>query len=179
MSDEEKELVNEEGDIIPPNQPAPQKPGDDEEAQPTEPYDFDHCTIQISITLLPKDDHVDGRPVVIGVRNHQDTPLFLMTRSFPLGPLPQAVGDLLERLRAEMPARQKAHDEAEAKKKADAEARAEAARQRAAQVRAKVAEQKAQPVAPAKKAPIVPDFGDDDNSQPAAPAAQANLLENV
>ena len=78
-----------------------------------------------------------------------------------------------------MPARQQAHEVAEAKKKADAEARADAAKQRAAQVRAKVAEQKAKPVAPAKKAPIVPDFGDDDNSQPAAPAAQASLLENV
>ena len=121
----------------------------------------------------------DGRPVVIGMRNHQDTPLILMTRSFPLGPLPQMIGDLLERLRTEMPARQQAHEAAEAKKKADAEARAEAARQRAAQVRAKVAEHKAQPATPAKKVSIVPDFGDDDTSQPAAPAAQASLLENV
>lgn len=86
-----------------------------------EPYEFEHCTIQIGIQLLPDDGNPAGRPVVIGVRNHADTPIIAMTRLSTLQ-LPQIVTDLLARLQADLPTRQKAKEEAAAKKRAEAEA---------------------------------------------------------
>jgi hypothetical protein len=101
------------------------------EAKIEEPYDFDRCTIQIGLQLLPDDGDPAGRPVVVGVRNHADVPIVAFTRLSALGPLPQAVTELLDRLRAELPARKTAKEEAADRKKAEeeaAKARREAAR---------------------------------------------------
>ena len=51
--------------------PAPAK----HEASVEEPYDFERCTIQIGLQLLPDDGDPAGRPVVVGVRNHADAPI--------------------------------------------------------------------------------------------------------
>ena len=44
-------------------------------ARVEEPYDFDRCTIQIGLQLLPDDGDPAGRPIVVGVRNHADAPV--------------------------------------------------------------------------------------------------------
>ena len=100
-------------------------------ARVEEPYDFDRCTIQIGLQLLPDDGDPAGRPVVVGVRNHADAPIVALTRLSTLGPLPQVVTELLDRLRAELPERKIAKEEAAARKKSEeeaAKARREAAR---------------------------------------------------
>ena len=87
-----------------------------------EPYDFDRCTIQIGLQLLPDDGDPAGRPVVVGVRNHADAPIVTLTRLSALGPLPQLVTELLDRLRAELPERKTAKEETAARKKVEEDA---------------------------------------------------------
>jgi hypothetical protein len=111
-----------------------------------EPYDFDRCTIQIGVQLLPDDGDPEGRPVVVGVRNHADAPIVALTRLSTLGQLPQVVNNLLGQLRADLPTRQKAREEAAARKKAEEEAaktRREAARSKSKVSNAKPAPKKA------------------------------------
>ncbi|MBI3913764.1 MAG: hypothetical protein HY327_06210 [Chloroflexi bacterium] len=80
-------------------------------------YDFDHCTVQIALQLLPADDNPSGRMVVIGVRSHLDTPILRVARWNELGVLPSLVMTLLDELKAELPAREQAAREAIEKKK--------------------------------------------------------------
>jgi hypothetical protein len=125
--------------------PAPAK----REATVEEPYDFDRCTIQIGLQLLPDDGDPAGRAVVIGVRNHADAPIVALTHLATLGPLPQIVTDLLDRLRADLPVRQRASEQAAARKKAEEEAsraRREAARSRPKVSNAKPAPKKVNPL---------------------------------
>ena len=82
-----------------------------------QPYDFDHCTVQIAIQLLPNDGAANGRMVVVGVRSHLDTPILRLVRLNELGPLPLLVNELLDALKAELPAREQAAREAFEKKK--------------------------------------------------------------
>ena len=56
-----------------------------------EPYDFDRCTIQIGIQLLPADGNPAGRPIVVGVRNHADAPIIRFMHQHELGTLPDAI----------------------------------------------------------------------------------------
>ncbi len=122
--------------------PAPAK----REAKVEEPYDFDRCTIQIGLQLLPDDGDPAGRPVVVGVRNHADAPIVTLTRLATLGPLPQVVNNLLDQLRADLPMRQQAREEAAARKKAEedaAKARREAARSKSQSSNIKPAPKKA------------------------------------
>ncbi len=130
---EEEQTDTEPGDNA---SPVGAEPGEDEagdrtpsvpapaarEAAVEDPYDFDRCTIQIGLQLLPDDGDPAGRAVVIGVRNHVDAPIVTLTRLATLGPLPQVVTGLLDRLRAELPERKIAKEEAAARKKAEEEA---------------------------------------------------------
>jgi hypothetical protein len=103
-----------------------------------DPYDFEKCLVSIGIGLLPDDGHPDGRPVMLGIRNHQDEPLIRMCRLNDLMPLPDRVQQLLDQLKDELPARS---ERAAAKKK-----KAEAAR-----CKSKTAIQKTAPPLQAKK----------------------------
>ncbi len=132
-----------------------------------EPYDFDHCTVQIGLQLLPDDGDPAGRPVVVGVRNHADAPIVALTRLSTLGPLPQVVTELLDRLRADLPVRQRASEEAAARKKAEdeaARARREAARSKSRASNAKPAPKKVNPLDQA------PESGPTPSSAPAVTA---------
>jgi hypothetical protein len=84
-----------------------------------QPYDFDHCTVQIAIQLLPDDGDANGRMVVVGVRSHLDAPILRVTRLNELGTLPPLVTALLDELKAELPKREQATREAFEKKKAE------------------------------------------------------------
>ncbi len=103
----------------PPTQsPADAGPDADERSEiEKQPYDFDHCTVQIAIQLLPHDGDANGRMVVVGVRSHLDTPILRLVRLNELGPLPPLVNELLDALKAELPAREQAAREAFEKKK--------------------------------------------------------------
>jgi hypothetical protein len=89
-----------------------------------DPYDFEKCLVSIGIGLLPDDGHPDGRPVMLGIRNHQDEPLIRMCHLNDLMPLPDQIQTLLEKLKEELPARsaraagKKARAEEEARKRA-------------------------------------------------------------
>jgi len=83
-----------------------------------QPYDFEHCTVQIAIQLLP-DDGDAGRMVVVGARSHLDAPILRVTRLNELGTLPPLVNALLGELKAELPKREQAAREAIEKKKAE------------------------------------------------------------
>ena len=82
-----------------------------------QPYDFDHCTVQIAIQLLPDDGDPNGRKAVVGVRSHLDVPILRLVRLNEIGPLPPLVATLLDELKAELPAREQAAREAFEKKK--------------------------------------------------------------
>lgn len=84
-----------------------------------QPYAFDHCTVQIAIQLLPDDGDANGRMVVVGVRSHLDTPILRLVRLNDLGTLPPLVNELLDALKAELPAREQAAREVFEKKKAE------------------------------------------------------------
>jgi hypothetical protein len=82
-----------------------------------QPYDFDRCTVQIAIQLLPDEGNVNGRRVVVGVRSHLDAPILRVVRLNELGALPPVVNELLDALKAELPTREQAAREAFEKKK--------------------------------------------------------------
>ena len=71
-----------------------------------QPYDFDHCTIQIAIQLLPDDGDSNGRMVVVGTRSHLDAPILRFIRLNELGVLPPIVNTLLDQLKSELPSRE-------------------------------------------------------------------------
>ncbi len=86
-----------------------------------QPYEFDRCTVQIAIQLLPNDGDANGRPVLIGVRTHLDAPIVRMMRASELRELPPAITALLEQLKGELPAReQDARERWEKEKEAQA-----------------------------------------------------------
>ncbi len=87
-----------------------------------EPYDFNQCTIQVSLQILPRGEGTD-RQVVIGVRNHQDAPI-VRTASLSTLTLPAILSDMLTQLESEMPTRKLLKDERELKEKAEAEKKA-------------------------------------------------------
>lgn len=82
-----------------------------------QPYDFDHCTVQIAVQLLPDDGDPNGRMVVVGVRSHLDAPILRVTRLNELGALPPLVTVLLDELKAELPKREQAAREQFERKK--------------------------------------------------------------
>jgi len=96
-----------------------------------QPYDFDHCTVQIAIQLLPDDQghpsassgqalgdsDPNGRMVVVGVRSHLDAPILRCVRLNELGALPPIVNALLDELKADLPTREQATRAAFEKKK--------------------------------------------------------------
>ena len=84
-----------------------------------QPYDFDHCTVQIAIQLLPDDGDTNGRMIVVGVRSHLDAPILRFIRMNELGPLTPLVATMLDELKAELPAREQAARDAYEKKKAE------------------------------------------------------------
>lgn len=80
-----------------------------------DPYEFDKCLISIGIGLMPDDGNPEGRPVMLGVRNHQDAPIVRMCRLLDLSPLPDPIQQLLDQLKEDLPVRS---EKAAAKKKA-------------------------------------------------------------
>jgi hypothetical protein len=133
---DEKSADTVTGDASPVDASNDAEPGEDEagdrmpsvampatrEAAVEDPYDFDHCTIQIGLQLLPDDGDPAGRAIVIGVRNHADAPIVALTRLATLGPLPQVVTELLERLRADLPERKTAREQTAVRKRTQEEA---------------------------------------------------------
>lgn len=81
-------------------------PEDDRCEIAKQPYDFDHCTVQIAIQLLPDDGDSNGRMVVVGTRSHLDAPILRFIRLHELGALPPIVNALLDQLKSELPSRE-------------------------------------------------------------------------
>lgn len=72
------------------------------------PYDFDQCTISISIVLLPDDEGEGGRPVVMTVQNHRDAPIVMYVRHDKLR-LPDEIITALDTLKEDLPNRKLLH----------------------------------------------------------------------
>ncbi len=135
-ADDENEEDEETDEGAPPTEPEPSqsdsstaetsdgantKPKEEEDercAIEKQPYDFDKCTVQIAIQLLPDEQgsRVDGAPngrrVIVGVRSHLDAPIVRTLRVSELGTLPPIVDELLNELKRELPAREQAAREA-------------------------------------------------------------------
>jgi len=103
--------------ITTPTPATPETDKDERSEIEKQPYDFEHCTVQIAIQLLPDDGDANGRMVVVGVRSHLDTPLLRLVRLNQLGTLPPLVIELLDALKAELPIREQAARDAFEKKK--------------------------------------------------------------
>ncbi|MFN6474029.1 MAG: hypothetical protein RMY36_030740 [Nostoc sp. SerVER01] len=68
-------------------------------------YEFPNCPITISLQIFPEDGSPEGRQILIGIRNHQDPPIFKSHRSNDLACIQQLIDELLAQLQAELPAR--------------------------------------------------------------------------
>ena len=86
-------------------------------------YDFNKCLISVALGMLPNDGNPDGRLVMLGVRNHQDEPIFTTCRMNELTPLPDPIQQLLEQLKEQLPARSEKAARKKAKAKAEEEKR--------------------------------------------------------
>lgn len=92
-----------------------------------QPYEFEHCTVQIAVQFLPDDGDAKGRPVLIGVRTHLDAPIVRMRRASELGELPPVITALVDELKSELPARAQAtRERLEKEKESRAQKRAKA-----------------------------------------------------
>lgn len=74
-----------------------------EQARQGEPYEWEKCTVRLSITFFPDDGNEGGRQVVLGCNTHGDPPLIEPVREAELGSLPPIVVSLLERLKERLP----------------------------------------------------------------------------
>jgi hypothetical protein len=111
-----------------------------EPAVDEQPYDWNRCTVRLSIIFHPIDESEGGRPVTLGCNTHRDPPLFESIREAELGTLPPAIAGLLENLKQRLPqraeiaeSRRRAEAEAEEKRKLErqqAMAKVQAARQK-------------------------------------------------
>ena len=79
------------------------KPVNSEQSNQSEPYEWEKCTVRVSITFFPDDGNEGGRQVVLGCNTHNDPPLIEMVREAELGTLPPIVVSLLERLKERLP----------------------------------------------------------------------------
>jgi hypothetical protein len=142
---------------------------------PDEPYNFDRCTITIGIQLLPLAEVGDPkeRQAIIGVRNHNDPPILRMGRWEDLATGFRFIAqELLDQLRADLPARERARQEREAQARTEEQARQE----RAAQLRAETAARQAKRTAAKKKAKPPQT---EDVPPPAAPSAETGTVNAV
>jgi hypothetical protein len=138
---------------------------------PIEPYDFDRCTITIGIQLLPVPEGGDPkeRQAIIGVRNHADPPILRMGWWEDLATGFRFIAqELLDQLRVDLPARERACQEREAQVRAEEQTRQE----RAAQLRADTAARQAKRAAATKKKAQPPQMV----TPPAAPIAETGAL---
>ena len=78
-------------------------PVNSKQANQSEPYEWEKCTVRLSITFFPDDGNEGGRQVVLGCNTHNDPPLIEPVRKAELGTLPPIVVSLLERLKERLP----------------------------------------------------------------------------
>lgn len=74
---------------------------------PTRQYSdaWNNATITLTIQLMPTAHKEVNRPVLLGVRNDDDSPLFAMVNAGALNPMPGCVVDLLKKLSDDLPRR--------------------------------------------------------------------------
>lgn len=76
---------------------------DGDTAANEQPYDWDKCTVRLSITFLPGDGDEGGRQIILGCNTHRDPPLIETVREAGLGSLPPVIAGLLEGLKRRLP----------------------------------------------------------------------------
>ncbi|MEM9506791.1 MAG: hypothetical protein AAGA16_03785 [Cyanobacteria bacterium P01_E01_bin.35] len=74
-------------------------------AQKHEPYDLEKCTIKIVMLLHPADSNKDNSDCTIAISTHDDIPLTKIVERSQLN-LPEAVEELLEELKTDLPQRE-------------------------------------------------------------------------
>lgn len=97
-----------------------------------EPYEWERCTVRLSITFLPTETNEGGRQVVIGCNTHNDPPLIESTCETELAGLPPLITELLNKLRQRLP-EQAVLAESRRQAETAAEERAKLARQQSEQ----------------------------------------------
>lgn len=102
-------------------------PVSSEQSNQSEPYEWEKCTVRLSITFFPDDGNEGGRQIVLGCNTHNDPPLIEPVREAELGTLPPIVVSLLERLKERLPQQAEI---AEAKRKTEIAAAEKAMLQR-------------------------------------------------
>lgn len=148
----------------PADQPAAQKtsPAKPEPIQTAKdlPYDWGKCIVTMSLTYLPDDGDVRGRPVAVGLRTHEDVPSMRILRESDFADWPQQVQQMFEDLKLMLPLRgeeaaaRKAEEEkkaAELKKKTMERAKSAKTTPSAKPVKTTVQAEKPAPVIKSKK----------------------------
>jgi len=74
-----------------------------EPSNQSEPYEWERCTVRLSITFFPDDGNEGGRQVVLGCNTHNDPPLIETVREAELGTLSPIITGLLESLKQRLP----------------------------------------------------------------------------
>ena len=98
-------------------------------AESGEPYEWERCTVRLSITFLPTETNKGGRQVIIGCNTHSDPPLIESVCETELAGLPPLITELLNKLRQRLP-EQAALAEARRQAETAAEEKAKLARQK-------------------------------------------------
>jgi hypothetical protein len=93
-----------------------------------EPYEWERCTVRLSITFLPTETNEGERQIIIGCNTHSDPPLIESVCETELTGLPPLITELLNKLRQRMP-EQAALAEARRQAETAAEEKAKLARQ--------------------------------------------------
>jgi hypothetical protein len=94
------------------------KPNNNREDDPVsaEPYRWEDCTVNITITLLPQESGAaHERVALVGARTHADAPLIRRLPAYQVLPLPPALTQILEELREQLPARAAHYEERKAR----------------------------------------------------------------
>ncbi|MFN7971237.1 MAG: hypothetical protein U0166_02650 [Acidobacteriota bacterium] len=100
-----------------------------------EPYEFERCTVHVSLTLHPDDGDPRGRLVSVTAWTHKAPPVIETLRHGDLGPLPEALQGVFAKLKdalgeRERLARDRTRAEAERAAADEAKRKEEAARRR-------------------------------------------------
>ena len=95
-------------------------------ARDEEPYEWEQCTVVLTIQFLPlrKDEPSQQRRIIVAAQAHSDPPFYKLLTLAELGTLPQAAADVLEQLRAALPAQAEQRKAVEAGHQQAAQAKA-------------------------------------------------------
>jgi hypothetical protein len=73
-------------------------------------YDYNKCIVNIGIQLLPVDQQLSDRAVIIGINSGDELPIVKVLRESDLGVMPEPIKSLIAEFKQELPTRKTVHE---------------------------------------------------------------------